>query len=103
MQSLYGCKSTPKEALLLQEPRLLMGLQTSHLGAITVIKSHAVEAGPKRDVSLHIIIPSVGEGISLQELPNIYGRAGRHHQFRSMPNHILTGLQRSCSALTEVA
>ena len=52
-----------------------MGLQTSHLGAIMVINSHAVEAEPKRDVSLHIIIPSVGEGTSSQELPSTYGRA----------------------------
>ena len=52
-----------------------MGLQTSHLGAIMVINSHAVEARPKRDVSLHIIIPSVGEDTSSQELPSTYGRA----------------------------
>ena len=52
-----------------------MGLQTSHLGAIMVINSHAVEAGPKRDVSLHIIIPSVGEGNSSQELRKSYGHA----------------------------
>ena len=41
-----------------------MGLQTSHMGAIMVINPHAVEAGPQRDVSLHIIIPSVGESTS---------------------------------------
>ena len=49
-----------------------MGLQTSHLGAIMVINSHAVEAAPKRDVSLHIIIPSVGEGTSSQAPPSTY-------------------------------
>ena len=69
MTRLYGGDLRFKAPLLLQEPRLLMGLQTSHLGAIMVINSHAVEAGPKRDVSLHIIIPSVGEGASSQVPP----------------------------------
>ena len=79
-----------------------MGLQTSHLGAIMVINSHAVEAGPKRDVSLHIIIPSVGEGPHRSFAVHMAVRE-RHRQFRFMPEHIATGLQRSGSALTEIA
>ena len=35
-----------------------MGLQISHLGAIMVIDSHAIEAVPKRDVDPQSACPS---------------------------------------------
>jgi len=45
----------------LQEPRFLMGLRSTHLGALLSINPTYSDSEASRNISLHIIVPTVGE------------------------------------------
>lgn len=47
-----------------QDPRLMLGLDSTHMGGILLINPHPTETFQPHPVSLHIVIPTIGNDLS---------------------------------------
>lgn len=69
-------------AIQSQEPRLLLGLRSTHLGGFVIINPTHTDALALRNISLHIVVPTVGDlnllGITCREVLCLYSSQWKH-------------------------
>jgi len=75
-------------AMQSQEPRLLLGLRSTHLGGFVIINPTHANALALRNISLHIVVPTVGDsnllGITCREALCFQSSQWKHSASRAI-------------------